>query len=259
MTLLAITRAVSSSLARCELTHLARSPIDIEAARRQHHAYEQALVSLGVQILRPPGPDLADELPDAVFVEDTAVVLDEVAVVTRPGAPSRRAETAAIASILRRYRPIVEIHAPGTLDGGDVLRLGRTLYVGNSSRTNAEGIRQLRAAVEPWKYQVRPVEVKGCLHLKSAVTTVGENLLLTNSRWLGNEHFGGAQRIEVDEGEEMGANALAINATIVYSSAFPRTRERLERHNLRVLPIDCTEIAKAEGAVTCCSLLFTHE
>ena len=127
---IAITRPVSASLAHCELTHLAREPIDVPRARAQHAAYERLLGSLGASLVRVgPAPDL----PDAVFIEDTAVVLDELAVVTRPGAASRRPETDAVASVLASYRPLRTMTAPATLDGGDVLRLGRTLYVGRSA------------------------------------------------------------------------------------------------------------------------------
>src|SRR5262245_46858124 len=167
--LIAVTRPVSPTLADCELTHRPRDPIDVAAATVEHAHYEQTLRSLGASVLSaPPEPTL----PDAVFVEDVAVVLDEVAVMTRPGAPTRPAETASIAMVLSAYRPLLWIQAPGTLDGGDVLRVGRTLYVGLSSRTNRAGLSQLEAFVEKWGYEVTSVPVNRCLHLKSAVTQV---------------------------------------------------------------------------------------
>lgn len=174
---IAITRAVSPAIAACELTHLARRPIDFERARVQHHAYEAALVELGCEVHALPA-DVA--LPDSVFVEDVAVVLDEVAVVTLPGAPSRRAETAAVAEALAPYRPLRSIEAPATLDGGDVLRIGRTLYVGLTERTNRAGIDQMTAVLEPYGYRVRAMPVRGCLHLKSAVTLVAAGTVLGN-------------------------------------------------------------------------------
>src|SRR5262249_34066276 len=160
----AVTRAISPTLADCELTHLAREPIDVAHAIREHACYEAALRSLGATVVRA-APEPA--LPDAVFVEDAALVFDEVAVITRPGAPTRRRETESMAKALEAYRPLLRIEAPGTLDGGDVLRVGRWVFVGRSSRTNTDGISQLETLLEPWRYEVIPVAVEGCLHLKS--------------------------------------------------------------------------------------------
>ena len=157
--LIAITRPVSPSLAKCELTHLAREPIDVARATSQHAAYEHLLGSLGATIVRAPA---APQFPDAVFIEDTAIVLDEVAVLTRPGAPSRQGESAAVAPVLAKYRSLLSMEPPATLDGGDVLRLGRTLYVGRSGRTNQEGIEELQRLVERFDYRVVPVEFTGC-------------------------------------------------------------------------------------------------
>jgi dimethylargininase len=251
--LIAVTRPVSPSLPQCELTHLAREPIDVTRATTQHAAYERLLSSLGATMVGVPA---APELPDAVFIEDTAIVLDEVAVITRPGAPSRRAEPAAVASVLAAYRPLHAMQAPATLDGGDVLRVGRTLYVGRSGRTNDPGIEQLRSFVAPSGYQVVPVEFTGCLHLKSAVTALADDLLLLNPAWVSSAVFPSCDAVFVDDREPHGANALRAAGTIIYPSQFPRTCERLIDRGLRVATTDCTELAKAEGAVTCCSLLF---
>jgi len=250
---IAVTRKVSSAMTRCELTHLRRTPIDVALAREQHHAYEQTLGTLGWRI-----ESLAEEpeLADSVFVEDTAVVLDEVAVITRPGAPSRRAETASIAAVLGRYRELVRIESPGTLDGGDVLRVGSSVYVGTSSRSNATGIEQLGALLLPFGYRVLPVAVQGCLHLKSAVTQVSGDALLINPRQLDRKQFPGMRFIEVDEAEPAGANALLLGAEVIYSSSYPRTADVLRRHGIRVHTVEMTETEKAEGAVTCCSLLL---
>ncbi len=251
--LIALTRPVSPSLARCELTHLAREPIDVARAAMQHAAYERMLASCGATLVRVPA---APESPDAVFIEDTAVVVDEVAVLARPGAPSRRAEPAAVAAALAAYRPVREMTAPGTLDGGDVLRLGRTLYVGRSGRTNDEGIGQLRGFVAPFGYAVVPVEVTGCLHLKSAVTDLADGCLLLNPAWVPAAAFPGWEPVPVDEREPHGANALRVGGAVVYPSQYPRTRDRLLARGLRVATTDCDELAKAEGAVTCCSVVF---
>jgi dimethylargininase len=250
---IALTRPVSPSLAQCELTHLSREPIDVERATTQHAAYEHLLRACGATVVQVPA---APELPDAVFVEDTATVLDEVAVITRPGAASRRAEPAAVASVLAAYRPVHAMRAPATLDGGDVLRLGRTLHVGRSSRTNGQGIEQLCGFVAPFGYEVVPVEFTGCLHLKSAVTAVADDLVLLNPAWVPAAAFPACDALFVDHREPYAANALRVAGTLIYPSQYPRTRDRLIERGLRVATTDCTELAKAEGAVTCCSLVF---
>ena len=251
--LIAVTRPVSPTLAQCELTHLAREPIDIARATAQHAAYEQRLGELGAGIVRAPA---APDLPDAVFVEDTALVLAEVAVITRPGSPRRRLETAAVATLLSAYRPLACLTPPATLDGGDVLQIQRTLFVGRSSRTNEAGIEQLRSLLAPFDYRVIPVEFTGCLHLKSAVTRIADELLLANPEWVSSSPFRPLEAIPVDPREPYGANALRIAGTVVCAEQYPRTRGRMVERGLGVVSLDCSELAKAEGAVTCCSLIF---
>jgi dimethylargininase len=253
MTLIAVTRPVSPSLANCELTHLERVPLDVTKAIAQHDAYETLLQSLGATIIRVAA---APELPDAVFIEDTAIVLDEVAVMTRPGALARRGESAAVTPVLATYRTVVAMEAPATLDGGDVMRVGRKLYVGRSSRTNDDGIQALQRLVGEYDYRVVPTGFTGCLHLKSAVTTVADDVLLMNPAWVEASAFPGCDVLSIDAGEPGGANALRIGGAVVYSSQFPRTLAMLERRGLRVASLDYSELAKAEGAVTCCSLVF---
>lgn len=253
---IAITREVSPSIARCELTHLDREIIDLEAARAQHREYEDLLAELGCQLHRLPAEP---ELPDAVFVEDAAVVLDEIAVITRPGAASRRAETASIAKALEPYRRLLRIEPPATLDGGDVMRVGRTLYVGLSSRTGEAGVEQLRQLVGPFGYQVMGVPIEGCLHLKTAVCEVGEGTLLINRAWVDGAVFEGLRLIDVDPGEPFAANTLRIGEQVVYPAAFPATRARLESAGMRVRTVEASELAKAEGGVSCCSLVLESE
>lgn len=249
----AITRGVSPSMARCELTHAARQPIDPAVAAAQHAGYERALAELGCEVRRlPTDPDL----PDAVFIEDTAVITDELAVITRPGAASRRPETVVVAEALQPLRPIAAIQPPGTLDGGDVLRVGRVVFVGESLRTNADGIRQLAALLEPLGYTVRSVPVTACLHLKSAVTAVGGSALLINREWVNAAPFAGFDLVDVHRAEPAAANALLLAGTVVLPSAFPHTRNRLQQQGLRVREVDVSELAKAEGGVTCCCLLL---
>ncbi len=251
--LIALTRQVSPAIGQCELTHLARQPIDVELARQQHHQYENALSALGCLVLRLPAEPT---LPDSVFVEDTALVLDEVAIITRPGADSRKPETATVAQALKPYRPLHAIVEPGIIDGGDVLRLGKTLYVGLSSRSNQAAIEQVRAILAPYGYRVEGVAVTGCLHLKSAVTQVGADTLLVNPCWVDAETFGDWQIIEVDPSEPYAANAVLVNDAIIYPRSYPLTHQRLVAAGVPVHLVDATELIKAEGAVTCCSLLF---
>lgn len=252
----AITRSVSPSIGQCEITHITREPINYERANAQHRRYEMELVNLGCDIDRLPG---SDALPDSVFVEDTAVVLDEVAVITRPGAESRRAEVQSVAAVLGTYRDLLYIEAPGTLDGGDVVRVGRRLFVGGGQRSNAEGIAQLRRLLRPFDYEVVAAQLKDCLHLKSAVTSLDEETLLLNPAWAERAQFGGLDIIEIDPGEPFAANALAVNSALIYPRAFVRTRERLEQRGYKVVPVELSELGKAEGAVTCCSLVFERE
>lgn len=250
---IALTREVSSMLARCELTHLDRQAIDPDRARAQHRGYEECLRALGCEVRRvPPAPDL----PDAVFVEDAAVVVDEVAVVTRPGAPSRRDEVGSVAEALATHRPLARIEAPGTLDGGDVLVVGRRVFAGLSTRTNEDGIRQLARALAPHGYDVRPLPVARCLHLKTAVSRVAPRTVLLNPDWVDAREFAAFDRIAVHPDEPWAANALCVGGRVVHPQAFPRTRERLAARGLDVRAVDVSELAKAEGGVTCCSLVF---
>jgi dimethylargininase len=251
--LVAVTREVSEAIDSCELTHLPRTPIDVELARAQHRAYEAALEQGGCTIVRV---NAAPRLPDAVFVEDVAVVFDEVAVITRPGAISRRSETSAVADVLARYRPLQFVRHPATIDGGDVLVAGRKVFVGVSSRTNAAAVEQLRAILGPHDYEVHAVAVKGCLHLKSAVAALADDRLLLNGDWVPREPFSSFDLVDIDPLEPAAANIVRAGSLLVYPDAFPRTRERLERAGLCVRTVGLSEIAKAEGAVTCCSLIF---
>jgi dimethylargininase len=250
----AITREISPGIARCELTHLARAPIDVDRARRQHDAYEQRLTDAGYSVTRLAA-DAA--IPDSVFVEDIAVVFDELAIVTRPGAESRRAETAAVADVLRPLRTLHCIDAPGTIDGGDVMTVGRHVFIGESRRTNAEAIAQMGAILAPHGFIVTGVAVRGCLHLKSAVTAIADDTLLINRDWAPSEPFRIFRLLDVDPDEPMAANALRLHDRVVYPATFPRTRARLEDRGIRVVDVDVSEIAKAEGAVTCCSLIMS--
>jgi len=249
---IALTRAVSPTLARCELTHLARSPIDPARAEAQHARYEATLRELGCTVQRvTPAP----ELPDAVFIEDTAIVLDELAMITRPGAESRRAEVAAVAEALAPYRALHRIEAPGTIDGGDVMQVGRTFFVGRTARTNDDGIAQLRAAVAPHGYRVTPVTVTACLHLKSAATALGDDAVLCNPAWVDPALFAPYVVVHVAADEPHAANVVSLGTHVLAAEAYPATNARLRAHGYDVVTVPADELAKAEGALTCCSLL----
>lgn len=251
--LTALTRAVSASMANCELSFVPRCPIDIQLARSQHRAYEQLLEKLGAQVISLPA-EL--ELPDSMFVEDPAIVLDEVAVIFPLGAESRRPEAASLAQALSKYRKLEHVTLPGTVEGGDILRLGRKLFAGVTKRSNAEGIRRLAAILAPLDYEVIPVHVTGCLHLKSAVTSLGNNTLLANRSWFDPAPFSGYDWIDVDPAEPHAANALALEKTIIFPACFPRTLGRIEARRFHVAPLDISELQKAEAGLTCSSLIF---
>ena len=250
----AIVRRPSRAIAQCALTFLERTPIDFALAVRQHGDYVRALEDAGVSVrILPPEP----ELPDAVFVEDTAVVVEECAVLTRPGIDSRRPEVDAVAPALHAVRPTFRIHAPGTLEGGDVLRVGRTFFVGQTPRTNPEGTRQFARILEPHGYAVVPVEPHGCLHLKSAVTYIGDETVLVNPDWVDVDLFSRWQCVPVPPEEPFGANALLAGEVVHVSASAPHTRRKLDALGFETRSIDTSEFEKAEAALTCLSLIFS--
>src|SRR6266699_1774346 len=251
--LIAITRAVSPAIVHCELSFIDRKSIDLATAQEQHRAYETLLQKLGARLISlPAGPGL----PDSMFVEDPAIVLDELAVMLPLGTQTRRREAPSLAEALSKFRKLEYVSLPGTLEGGDVLRIGRKLFVGLTQRSNAEGIRQLAAICAPHNYQVIGVPVTGCLHLKSAVTHLGRNTLLANRAWFDATLLAGHEWIDVDPAEPHAANALALGGTIIFPASFPRTRARLEARGFHVTPLDISELQKAESGLTCSSLLF---
>jgi dimethylargininase len=251
--LTAITRAVSPGLADCELSFIPRQPIDMEKARAQHHAYEDALAKLGAHVVSLPAEP---ELPDSMFVEDPAIVLDDVAIICSLGTEIRRKEAPSLAAALEKYRKLAYVKLPGLLEGGDVLRVGRKLFSGVTRRSNPEGIRQLAVIAEHYGYDLTAVPVAGCLHLKSAVTYLGKNTLLGNRAWFDWKRLEGFEWIDVDSSEPHAGNALAIGDTVIFPASFPRTKERIEAKGFKVLSLDIAELQKAESGLTCSSLLF---
>lgn len=251
--LIALTRPVSPSIVDCALSFMVREPIDVELACRQHRAYEDCLRALGSEVVEVAA---APDLPDAVFVEDAAVVVDEVAVLAAPALESRRGEVESVAEALRVYRPLERLNGDARLDGGDVLRIGRRVYVGLSARTNKAVAAQLGAFLEPYGYEVSTVRFSGCLHLKSACTSIGRDTLLANLDWVDPAQIEGVDVVAVAPDEPHAANALSIGETVVLPSSFPATRHLLEERGFHVQTVDVSELQKAEAGVTCCSILL---
>src|ERR1700731_1754784 len=251
--LTAITRGVSPAIVNCELTFMARAPIHLAKAVEQHRAYEQVLEKFGAKVISLPAEA---SLADSMFVEDPAIVLDELALIFPLGTASRRAEAASLAKALSPFRELKYVQLPGTAEGEDVLRVGLILFAGRSKRTNEDGIRQLPSIVEAHGYTVTAVPVRGCLHLKSAVTFLGRNTLLANREWFDASCMPGFEWIDVAPEEPHAANALVFGGTEILPASFPLTRARIEARGFRVLPLDISELQKAESGLTCSSLLF---
>lgn len=248
---LAFTRQVSPRIVDCALTHLERTPIDADLAADQHANYEQALRDAGFEIVRLP---YLEEDPDAVFVEDTAILLGEHAVITRPGAASRADEVDSTAEGLQPYFTVHHL-AGGTLDGGDVLRIRDTLYVGQSSRSDALGTSALAEIAAPLGYRVVPVELGRCLHLKTAATYAGNGTLLVNPDWIDPSIFEGTEPLVVAEREPFGANIARAGDRLIYASGSPKTAAKLRDRGFAVVEVDLSELQKAEAGGTCMSLI----
>jgi dimethylargininase len=256
--LTALTRAVSRSLSSCELTWLSRQKIDIDLAIEQHKQYEKSLAAMGIRVISLPEQP---EMPDAVFVEDPLLVFDEIAIVTRMGSPSRRAESESLAEAIAAFRSVRTLvfdgsGPPATLEGGDVMRIGREVFVGLSSRTNEAGVQQLTRELEPFGYRVWPVEVRGCLHLKSACCSMGYGRILAKRAWLDTSPLRDYRIVEVAPDEPGAANILRIGDTALMPASFPHTGEILRGEGLDVRTVDISELMKAEAAVTCSSVIF---
>jgi dimethylargininase len=251
---IAITRKISPRFNECEITHIDRTPIDLDIARAQHQEYVNALAEVGCQVIELPAEA---DLPDSVFVEDTAIILPEVAVITRPGADSRKPETESIIQALSPYRALVHVTNPATVDGGDVLVLDKNIYIGKSTRSNDSAILQMQKLLDEHGYKVTGVDMHDCLHLKTAVTQVDENTLLINPKWVDIHHFKDFDWVEVDSTEPFAANCLPINDKVIFPTSFPKTRAKLEARGYKIQAVNVDELAKAEGAVTCCSLIIS--
>ncbi len=249
-------REASDALTQCELTHLERVAIDVALARSQHQRYVAALSELGVRIAWLP--TLPDH-PDAVFVEDMAVIFPEVAVIARSGATSRRGEAESVGEALCAHRPLRWIQAPGCLDGGDVLRIGHRILVGTGGRTNAEGFAALASAVSEFGYQAHRVDTQHCLHLKSACSFIPPETVVANPHWVRRDVFGNLRVIAVDSREPNAANTLTLAGTTLVNAAGPFTEDKLCKAGIKTQSIDVSELQKAEAGLTCMSLIIaTH-
>jgi dimethylargininase len=252
--LIAITRPVSRSIQECELTHMDREQICHKTASQQHADYVDALRTLGVEVVEL---EPLHHHPDAVFVEDIMVVVDEVAVLTRPGAESRRGEVESAVTLVEQYRTIACIESPGTLEGGDVMQVERTIFVGRSNRSNDAGIDQLRTILSPHGYTVLSMPVPGALHLKTAATYLGDGMVLANPEWLDTTQFNELDVIETHPDEPFAGNAIRIGNSLVFPEQFPHTAGRLEARGFVLKRVQSSELAKAEGSLTCKSVIFS--
>lgn len=252
----AFTRAVSPRLAACELTHLRRQLISAERAAAQHAVYEQALRDSGFEVIRLPE---LGAYPDGAFVEDTALLLDGYAVILRPGAASRAGEVESTAAGLSQDFELHRLES-GFVDGGDVLQIGSTLYVGRSTRTDAEGISSLRELAAPLGFEVVQAELRNCLHLKTGATFAGPDahgvpVLLYSQRAVDPLQFAHVEPLPVDESEPAAANCLRVGDRLILPAGNSRTAGFLRDRGFQVTEIDVSELQKAEAGVTCMSLI----
>lgn len=233
------------------LTTQSGGPLCLTALRQQHAAYCHALTALGVELIQlDPEPGY----PDAYFVEDTAVVTPEVAVITRPGATERRGEEHAVAQVLRRYRTLKVIHPPGTLDGGDVMIVDRHVFIGLSGRTNPHGADQLARILTPYDYHCTQVAVHDSLHLKSSVNSLGDHQLILRTSWADRPEFDGYDKILVDPSEAHACNALWINGHLIIPEGYPQTRTILDTTGKPLIALETSQIHRMDGGLTCLSI-----
>jgi dimethylargininase len=246
-----LVRPPSSRLAEGIVTHVRRTPVDVALARAQHAAYAGALAASDWEIQQVPA---AEDCPDSVFIEDTVVVCEDLAVLARPGAPARRAEVAGVASIVGPLGlRTAQIEEPGTLDGGDVLQVGHTVYVGRGGRTNGTGIRQLRALLAPLGRTVIAVPLSNVLHLKSAVTALPDGTFLLLPRLVPAGLFPAVRPVD----EEGGCHVVPLGADrVLIAASAPRTAELLHDIGFTPVVVDISEFEKLEGCVTCLSVLL---
>jgi len=250
---IALTRGISAAIDRCEVSFIDRAPIDVQKMKQQHRAYEDMLRSMGYEVVQIPADD---SCPDCCFIEDTALVLDEIAVITYPGSEARRGEVPGVVPTIEKYRKTVRIEPPATLEGGDVLRIGRNLYVGLTQRTNAQGVESLRSLVKPYGYTVTGVPTPGALHMKSVCTAADDRTIVADPTRMDASVFKDYDVVEIPPDEWMGGDLLPINGTVCMIEGFPKLKTALEARGLEVRTQNMSEFLKAEAGLTCLSLLF---
>jgi len=248
----AIVRRHSHNFARGITTSNLGKP-DYDLMRKQHASYVETLRSLKIEV---EALEATEENPDGHFVEDTAVVLPEIAVITNPGAPSRRGEIKTIEQVLANFRKIERIKSPGTMDGGDVLQTGMQFFIGISQRTNREGAEQFRKIVKMFGYSCDIIEVNKGLHLKSGINLVCKNTLIVTREFYEHPKLRGFEKIVVEKEEEYAANCLFVNEVIIMPAGFAKTKFKLKKLNRRIIELNMSEAQKMDGGLTCLSLRF---
>lgn len=251
--LIALTHTVSPNIMNGEVTFIDRKAVNYDLAVQQHDIYCQALSDCGAEVKK-----LSVNLnsPDSCFVEDTAIIFDEVAIITSMGISSRQHESKTIAPELDRYREIIHIELPAIIEGGDVLQIGRRVYVGLSRRTNIQGVHKLAQILKQWDYEIIPVELKNCLHLKTACTAISEEIILLNPQWVEPETFSDYKVLSVPKEEMWAANTIRVGDRILLQHGFPRTLELVSRNHNALEILNISEFSKIEAGLSCLSLIF---
>lgn len=251
--LMALTRAVSPALGNCELTFREREPIDADEAVKQHEAYCDLLRRCGVTVITLPA---SASHPDCCFVEDAAIVVDELAIIAGMGVASRCGELPVIVTALAEYRELVHIGPRAKLEGGDVIRIGKNIFVGLSMRSDTAGVAELRRILQPFGYQITPVRTRGSLHLTTACGIVNDETLLVNPHWIDIEPLKHFNLLHTPDDEPWSANTVRIGDTVCLEQGAPRTLELVSKVHSQIETLAISEFRKAEGSLSCLSLLF---
>lgn len=249
----AIVRNIPNSFQQCITGFSGKFPIDVTLAQQQHEHYCHTLVDLGLKLVRIEADDY---LPDCCFTEDTAIVTDGLGIISFPGTESRHAEIIEMEKALTTYKKIQHIAAPATIEGGDVLKIGKKLFIGHSARTNEEGIKQVAGLVNELGYEVIPVKIHNTLHLKTVCTYLGNNCIIYADGHFDENIFSEYDKIIVPVTESYCANTLAVNGKVLIPKGFPLTRSLIGNKGYSIIELDMSEIEKADGALTCLSVIF---
>ena len=249
----ALVRGVPNTFDRA-LVSGPRTTINVPLARAQHETYRRHLTKAGYAVEQVPS---SDDYPDCVFIEDVAVVIGSIAVIARPGAPSRRGEVPAVAGVLADRFDLIHIEEPATMDGGDVFVINDTVYAGLSSRTNRSGVDQLAVVAQEQGFDLVPVEISEVLHLKSAVLPIDDETVVVTPDTVDETSLEGLHILYEDEAERHGFSALPmLNGSVLVTASAPRTAARVSAAGFEVKHLDVSEILAADGGLTCMSILF---